>query len=780
MKNYIRILFKYKIIIIICIAIMTVFFGYYSTGMKTDNSIEIWFSKQDDDLNYYRDFLKKFGDEEFLVVALSSANLFTKERIRQINTLAENLKKIEGVVNVVSLADVFKHKMASPLFQEVIRYRKDQPVMAVFKRQTLRDTVYQNTIISKNGRTTAIIATVKCTGPEARKQLVSEVRNVLKDIVAAEMDTMKKRSWYRLAGPSVVNAELDRMSKRDMARLTPYMFIISIMVLGCLFRKISGVLIPITMVGVCVVWITGCFVLSGQTMNMVSNMLIPLTFIISLSTSIHFMNHYYRECNFSLNIEDAICRTVRHIGVPVLMAALTTMIGFISLTASNIPPVFITGLFMGGCAALTFIVGMVLLPILLSFVPFRIPVYPGEAFQKKGEYFVLFKKNNFKRRWGKEQDFGGFLSWLSSFVIKYKNIILICGFIAGGVSVWGILKIKIESDIMASFPKHSRIVKDNHYIESNLTGLLPIEIVAETTNGTSVFQTDTLNSITTLQRYLHGISEVTTSLSVANYILNIHQNIKGDKKPHSSLPVTGKEAADYLRLVSFYGDKNVDCLYTKDLTNARISVRMKQVGSNRYKTIIESIKEYIQKHLNTAVLSWRITGIVPLLINVQENILWSEIWSFSIAFLLTFLSIAIALKSVKIGLISIIPNLLPITITLGLMGFNGMRLDAATIMIASITLGISVDNTIHIFYRFKRELSDDGDYSGAIHRTLQGVGKTALFTSLSAACGFAVFSLSGFKPVQYFGLLTSITLLNAIISDLLISPSCLMLFKPKF
>ncbi|MCF6158298.1 MAG: hypothetical protein E3K32_06955 [wastewater metagenome] len=759
---------------------MTVFFGYHARKMKTDNSTEIWLSKHDNDLNYYRAFLEKFGDEEFLVVAFRAANLFTKDRIHQINILAERLKRIDGIVSVTSLADVLKHKIVSPLFQESIRSRQERSLMAVFKRQTLKDTVYQNTIISKDGKTTAIIATVKCTGPESRKQLVSKVRTVLNEIALQNINTIKRRSWYRLAGPSVVNAELDRMSQRDMARFTPYMFLLSIIVLGCLYRKISGVLIPVSMVVVCIVWITGCFVLCGETMNMISNMLLPLTFIISLSTSIHFMNHYYQECNISLNNEDAICHTLQHIGIPILMTTITTVIGFISLATSSIQPVFTTGLFMSGCAAFTFLTSVILIPILLSFVSFRIPIYPGGILKKTRENTLWPVKNSFRRRWGKEQGFSVCLFWLSNFIIKYKNFILICGCIVGGISVWGILKIQIESDIMASFQKNSRIAKDNHSIERNLMGLLPVEIVAETTNGTSIFQPDILNNITALQRYLRGIPEITNSLSVVNYIQNFHQNIKGNRVRYSPLPSTEKEAMDYVRLVSLYGDKSVNCFYTDDLTNARISVRMKQVGSNRYQTIMKEIKEYIHKHLNTIDLVWHTTGIVPLLIAVQENILWSEIWSFSLAFLLTFLSTAIVLKSVKIGLISIIPNLLPITITLGLMGFGGMRLDAATIMIASIALGISVDNTIHVFYRFKKELAVDGDYSGTIHRTLQGVGKTALFTSLSAACGFIVFSFSSFKPVQYFGILTSVTLVNAIISDLFISPSCLMFFKPKF
>ncbi len=740
--------------------------------MKTDNSIEIWLSKNDRDFEYYKGFLKKFGDEEFLVIALSAVDIFTKERIQEINAIAERLKKFEGVVSVTSLADVFKDTIKSPLFQEKLKGQKNRPVLNVFKKAVITDPLYQNTLISGNGKTTAVIAVVKSMKPESRKQLVSEIRTLLKDMAEKSAD---KKHTYHLAGPTVVNAELDRMSKQDMTRLTPFMFVLSLVVLGCLFRRISGVLIPMAMVSLCLVWITGWFVLCGQTMNMISNMLHPLTFIIALSASIHFINHYYHESTVATSVENAIYNTLQNVGIPILMTTITTIVGFISLATSSIPPVLITGLFMSGCAALTFFMSMICLPVLLSFIPIKgrtcVSTCPRENGDGRNTHYA---EKDIKGEWA----FNTFFSLLGRFAVRYKGITLSCALAAGLFFLWGISKLKVESDIMASFPKNSQIAKDNNYIESRLMGLLPVEIIAEAASDASILQPGILNNIVTLQRYLKSFPEITNSLSVADYIQKTHQVVKGSKQYPYSVPATEKEATDYVKLASVYGNKHMNSLYSKELRDARISVRMKQVGSGRYREIINSIKEYIRSHLDTTILSWHITGIVPLLINVQDNILWSEIQSFSLAFLLTFISTAVALKSVKIGLISIIPNLLPITITLGFMGLTGMKLDAATIMIASIALGISVDNTIHIFYRFKKEISIDGDYSKAVCRTLQGVGRTALFTSLSAAFGFMVFSFSSFKPIQYFGVLTSITIGNAIIADLLISPSCLMLFKP--
>jgi len=813
LKKYISILLRYKIAIMCGIVAATAFLGYYATRMRTDNSIEIWLSDDDKDLAYYRSFLDKFGDEEFLVVAFSAVDMFSQNCIREINTIAEKMKKLEGVRSVASLAEVFKDKVASPHFKEIL-HRQNRPILALFKRQITTDPAYQKTLISKDGKTTAIVAVVKCVGPESRKQLVAEVKNLLTDMVEKQKAAGNKVRTYHIAGPSVVNAELDRMSKQDMARFTPLMFGLSVAVLGCLFRRMSGVLIPVITVGVCFVWVTGCFVLFGQTMNMISNMLLPLTFIVSLATAIHLISHYYHElatdydCHNTLEPQDgrvfactstgsesrniaAISQTLRHVGVPILMTTITTAIGFLSLVTSNIPPVRVTGLFMGGCAVLTFIVSMTMIPILLSFVPHcdkiwmkirkrfclsRAPQIAGEAFSsswgKHGGTVTVVE--------GEGLGISALLDRLWYFITRHRNGILLSTLLSGAVFFFFTVRIQVESDIMASFSGKSQITRDNAFIEKHLMGLLPVEIVADTANGASILQPNVLKNLVTLQQYLYTMPEVTSACAITNYIQRANQFVNGDKPRYYTLPETEKEAADYLKLASIYGDKYVGTLYANNYTSARTSVRMKQVGSNRYGEIVDSIKEFIKNKLDTKNLSWHITGIVPLMINVQDNILWSEIQSFSLAFLLTFISTAVVLKSVKIGLISIIPNLLPITVTLGLMGMCGMKLDAATIMIASIALGISVDNTVHIFYRFKKELSIDGDHAKAMRATLQGVGKTALFTSLSAAFGFMVFSFSSFKPVQYFGFLTCVTLLNAIVSDLLISPSCLLFFKPRF
>ena len=194
---------------------------------------------------------------------------------------------------------------------------------------------------------------------------------------------------------------------------------------------------------------------------------------------------------------------------------------------------------------------------------------------------------------------------------------------------------------------------------------------------------------------------------------------------------------------------------------------------------MKNVKEYINTNFPMSI-GCTITGIVPLLMDMQGYLAMSQIKTFILAFIFIFLSITLLLKSIRFGMISMIPNLVPIVITLGVMGFLNIPLDVATIMIASVAIGISVDDTIHFLYHFKKEFEKDRHYYHAIQRTLTGVGKAILFTTIIATSGFLIFCLSSFKPIQYFGFLTAITMLSALISDLFILPSCILLFKPKF
>ena len=756
MERIASIILRYRILFFVLIGLLTGLFGYYAIESKTDNSIEVWLKRNDPKLDYYYDFIDKFGDDEFLIIAMDGDDLFTGKKIKLINDIATRLESVKGVRSVISLASVYKDKLSAPYFKEVLKRNKARSVLDVFEEKILDDPMYVNNIISSDGETTAIIATVAKGSPEARKELVKETREILS---AVETENSMKK--FFLAGPSIVNTELDRMSQNDMKTFTPVMFAVALVILVVLFKNISGVLIPAITIGINIMWTVGLFVIFGNKMNMVSGMLIPLVFIISLATTVHILNRFYLEVALSGDKRESILKTLRHICVPCFLTCVTTSIGFLSLVVSDVTPVKTTGIFMAAGIMMSFFVCITLVPGMLSLFP-----------ERMSRPFMNIKKD----RSSSNKEFQGIYGFIGKFVRNNTIYVFFISLVFVGVAIYGVTKIDAESSIFESFPESSEITRSTEHIEQELMGLIPMDIVVDTGNTGSVFQPDVLMKMEKLQDYLKGIPEVTKSVSVVDYVKYLNKLLNKDN-PDSPV-VTKDKAIDYVKLASLHGDSIVAGLYTEDYSEGRISVRMKNVGSSRYKSIVNDIERFIKENFPLSV-SCAITGIVPLLMDMQGYLIESQIKTFTLAFILIFICIALLLKSARIGMMSMIPNLVPIAITLGVMGYVGINLDVATIMIASVAIGISVDDTIHFLYRFKEEFKKDGDHYLAIQRTLSGVGRALIFTTVVATCGFLVFCLSSFKAIQYFGLLTGITMVSALVADLFILPSCILLFKPK-
>ena len=773
MERVAGIILKYRVLFFVLIGLLTGFFGYYAIKAKTDNSIEVWLKQDDPKLGYYYDFIDKFGDEEFLIIVVDGNDLFTGNKLRLIGNIANRLKEVEGVREVISLAGVYKDKLSSPYFKEILKKNKSVSVTEVFKEEVLDDPMYVNNVISSDGKTTAIIATVAKGSPESRMKLVKETRGIIisagkekKDDSSQSLlkdgmgDAERPPKDFFLAGPSIVNAELDRMSQKDIKVFTPVMFAVALVILVILFRNISGVLIPAITISINIIWAVGLFVFFNNKINMVSGMLIPLIFIISLATTVHILNRFYQEVRLTGDRRKSTLETVKHICVPCFFTCLTTSIGFLSLMVSDVTPVKITGIFMAAGIMMSFFVCITLVPGILS-------IFPG----------VMSSSVNIPEGDGvSNRDYRGIYGFVGKFVKKNTIYVFTLSLIFVGFAIYGITKTKAESNVFESFPGSSEIARSTAHIEQNLMGLLPMEIVINAENAGGVFQPEVLAKMEDLQDYLNKIPEVTKSMSVVDYVRNLNKLLNKDT-PDNQMITRGK-AIDYVKLASLHGDNIVKSLYTEDNNEGRVAVRMKNVGSSRYQEIVENIEGFIKANFPLSI-GCTITGIVPLLMDMQSYLIESQIKTFTLAFILIFISIALLLKSARVGIMSMIPNLIPIAITLGVMGYLDINLDVATIMIASVAIGISVDDTIHFLYRFKGEFKKDGDHYLAIQRTLSGVGRALIFTTVVATCGFLIFCLSSFKPIQYFGLLTGISMISALAANLFILPSCILLFKPK-
>ncbi|MBT5304833.1 MAG: MMPL family transporter, partial [Candidatus Scalindua sp.] len=645
------VILKYRIVFFVLIGLLTGLFGHYAIKSKTDNSIEVWLKHNDPKLDYYYDFIDKFGDDEFLIIAIDGNDLFTGKKVKLINDIATSLEAVKGVRSVMSLASVYKDKLSSPYFKEILKRNKTKSVIEVFKEKILDDPMYINNVISSDGETTAIIAIVAKGSPESRGSLVKETREILRAVEIEDSNGPSQpplqevidkvngpQKDFFLAGPSIVNTELDRMSQKDMRTFTPVMFAVALIILLALFNNISGILIPAITISINIIWTVGLFVMFGNKMNMVSGMLIPLIFIISLATTVHILNRFYQEVKITGDRRESMLKTVKHISVPCFLMCVTTSIGFLSLIASDVTPVKTTGIFMAAGIMMSFIVCITLVPGMLSLFP---------------EWMSRPFMNIQKDRESGHKEFRGLYGFIGRFVKNYTIYVFALSLLFVGVAIYGITKIDAESSIFESFPESSEITISTEHIEKELMGLIPMDIVVDAGKIGGVFQPDVLVNMENLQDHLKGIPEVTKSVSVADYVKYLNTLLNKDN-PDSQV-ITKDKAIDYVKLASLHGDTIVKSLYTEDYNEGRVSVRMKNVGSSRYQAIVNDIEGFIKANFPLNVVC-TITGIVPLLMDMQGYLIESQIKTFTLAFILIFICIALLLKSARIGMMSMIPN----------------------------------------------------------------------------------------------------------------------------
>jgi predicted RND superfamily exporter protein len=465
--------------------------------------------------------------------------------------------------------------------------------------------------------------------------------------------------------------------------------------------------------------------------------------VLSLAYSIYLLNAYNNnrsEKNIKESPENKkkiIACSFKDVWLPIFLSALTTGIGFCSLVVSDVTPVRDLGLYAALSIASAFV-------LVISFLPAALFLFPLPS--------LPIKSGN------KRERFQGFSQTLSQLAIQRKHLILIFCLIIFLVSSGGITQLKVETHALKFFNEKSQLAQAYAFIEDKLTGLSPIEIVIESkkSQGNDMLLTkDTVEKIKSLQEFLSQQEEVICSQSVVN--------ILEDEMRGLTLRTTDS---------AFQG-------YFNEKENAiRISVKAKTLGSSEYQLLINTINRYLDENFSNGMRAYT-TGIVPLIVDMQDTVLKNLIESFSIAFGVIGVILFLLLRSLKNTLISMIPNILPIVVILGFMGWAGIKLDVATIMIASIALGIAVDDTIHFLFRFKREQSASVEYGQPICSTLSSSGKAIIFTSLVTFCGFFVLCFSDFRPMIYFGLLTGITIVAALIGDLIVLPASLVAFKVK-
>ncbi len=707
--------------------------------LGVDNSIEVWIDREAQAYSAYREFLDAFGSEEYVLVLYRLPADVDLPFLERLTDLRFELEEIDGVKRVRDLAQVYARGF-------------NLLGLEAFHRELDESPFYRNFLISTDGKTAA--TWIELDGGELRDrgELVESVQAAIDASSIAELLPDGK---VHLAGSPVIDYALDEGSRNASRTLFPLVFLLSAILLLFFFPRPYGVVIPFLSVGAGIIWILALMAVAGRTLNMVTVTLPPLLWVLGLSTSIHLLSRCRQLLAAGSKLDEAIRHSMAELARPCLLSAFTTALGFGSLVASTMQPVRE----MGVCAALGILAclagNFLLFPFLARALPPRPPaseVLPEGCDRGVGQRHPV-------------------LHALAVFVQRHPLPIVVAAAGLGLALLVSLLGLRADANVIGFFKRDSPTAVTYNQVLAGFTGPYSVEILLtperEPVSLDAFRQLDALGSAFASQP---GVAKV---LSAADLVKKAHQrSTQAPPEVHvlpedeAAFAQAWQDAGDHL------GDE-LDSFYHAGSGTLRLSALAQPMGSAEHRRLLDGIRSSLSMLDDT----WRtrLTGIVPLLVDMQEHLLESQIRSFGLAFLLIGPVIALLLRSVRYAALSLTPNLTPIVLSLGVMSLFDIALDPATVMIAGIALGIAVDDTIHLLESYLRRRRAGLGADDAVDESMQTVGRAMMRTSVVATVGFLVLCFSEFLPLLYFGLFTGLAMVAAMAAALVVLPALLLL-----
>jgi len=708
MRKWIRFILKRTWLILALGLVLTAVFTFFARRLHIDNSVRTGFPSHNRDFQELEAFLREFGGDELIVVAYRSDEIFSNKHLLAIDSMSREIAGLDMVMKVTSLTEApYFESYQGKLRPVNLIARSDEGELVLpedkkgfeeLRGRVLDNSLYVDNIISRDGTATAVAAHLKSNpGDDSYKsRLTGRIKEVAR---TSGLDVS-----FHFAGPPVFVTEMERCVSHDLRYFTPVVIVMIGILLFFLFRSWRSVLLPLLTVIMCVLWIAGFMQLSTGRITIASTILPPLMIAIGVAIVVHVFAQYEDELRINIERRPALEEAITHVGWPCLLTALTTAIGFASLSVSEIPTIIETGLFAAFGVMAAYLIAMTFVPaVLLHTKVSKRPVETVHPSLVKG------------------------LRAIGRFNETRPRLVVLITILLVVASVWGMTRLEVETNLINYFSPKTEVRRAQDFVSDNLGGSITMDVVIEAGEGGTVADIELLKRVDELEAHLRTYPEVGKVYSIADVVLAMNKERFGEQKFFEELPFIGQENLKSIRnMRSEYGNFKHDV--DEDFTKLRVSARLHQMSSKKLLKMLQKTEDYLAKHFK--------------------------------------------------GLIAMVPNVVPIMITLAVMGFAGIPINVTTAMIPCIALGIAVDDTIHYVSRFKREFAQDSHYVNSMFRTLLSTGKPIVFTSIILFCGFITLAVSSFSCNAYFGILTSITMISALLGDLVILPVLMNILRP--
>jgi predicted RND superfamily exporter protein len=729
-----------------------------------DSSNEAYFVENDPNLVAFDNLLSYFGDTEYLVLGVQAReqdkDVFNVETITMLDEITTFLEDHEHVTQIRSLSKYqYTHDdegmLATDDLFEYVGELAENPDLLDKAREIMKgETLALESLITTDFQHTRIAARVEY----IKNENYHNVKLVSDLLAFIEQEGYAGQGFnLRISGTPVIQERFETLTRQDQAILNPAMGIAMMIILAFVFRSIFATVVPLVVILSTMFFLTSLQGILSYPNTAVSSGLVGTMIILSMGTSVHVLVEFFQARRRGASPVEAARETNSDLFFAILFTSLTTAIGFLALSITELRPVRQFAILAAFGPMIIFLMSTTTLPAVLSFIPW------------------LPRGGNLQE--GKKLD--GFLSTsLASFTRKNRIAISIVGLLITLFSLYSIQHIKVDSNTLNYFKESSWVNKDLKYFNDHFKGIANLEIIIDTGKDGGVKEPEILQRVDALQTWLESFDETGNAISVIDFYKQINQSLNGDNTEYFVLPNSRQMAAQFLLLYENTGPDE-DLSDFKDFNEQFLRISVPTINMDETQTTkwLDKINSGIENDFSD--LSLELTG--SLVMNNAQNSYTNNgmFQSFGIAILVIGLSFLVLFRSIKYGVIALLPSIVPVILTGSLVSYVGIKMDLGTMIVGAMTIGIAVDDSIHVMSRYRLMRRQGKSVNDAIIHALQTSGRAVILTSIILIVGFSCMLAGHFMPFIYVGLFSAMIMLFALIGDLIFMPALLYLFDLK-
>lgn len=806
-----RFICRYPKIILGIIFLFTVALLSQTPNLKMQTATEALFYEDDPVLLKYREFQEQFGRDDLIVIAINPPEVFDLKFLNRLRDFHKELEKevphvkeVTSLINARSTEGKEDELVVEDLMED---WPEDANALADLKRRALANPLYENSLLSKDARfTTVVIEPLNFSSPvgvsqsltsEEEVDLLSgfdegddfseseleekseppverhqlseaEINEIVETVEKVIKDYQGPEFPLYMGGTPIIDYVVKANMQKDMGLFMNLSLVIIGVFLFILFRRWSGVILPLLVVICSLVCTFGLMAIAGVPVKVPTQILPSFLLAVGVGDSVHVLTIFYRHFRLGYSKNDSILYAMSHSGGAIVMTSVTTAGGLASFISSDIAPIADLGIFAPIGVMLAMLFSVVMLPALLTVLPLR-----QEKSTKESDEEINKKK-------GEKLD--KIITRIADFSISNPKGIMVACFILFIFSIAGAFKLGFSYAPLTWFPDEQKVRGDTKVIDENLRGSNSLEVLVDTEKENGWYEPELLTKLDELAQYMENYQSgkvfVGHASSVSDQLKEIHQALNENRIEFRVITDNKNLVAQEFLMFENSGTDDLEDVVDKQFSLARFTMKLPVLDAVEYTELIEHVEEKFNETFGSAA-KITVTGIVAILMRTITAMSSSMVKSYLIAFVVIAVLMIFVMKNVRLGIFSMIPNLLPIIITLGMMGWCGLSLDAFTLLIGSIAIGLVVDDTIHFMHNFTKYYERSGDPREAVHQTLQTTGRAVLFTSLILSSGFFIFMFASMSNLFNFGFLTGFTILTALLAEFTLTPALMVLIVKK-